>query len=227
MPQVRYGASGSAAGADMLVATGFSVSEGVTVFAPSGSLPSPWLAASIGETPAGGAVYRDSQFLVLGGGPDIWNDRDGFHFVHQALSGDWDMIVRLDSMPPTERYARAGIMARSSLDPQSANVMVSIDHVPPMWGVIHHRPGFADTTTAIHRLLNETPAGFDYGPPVWLRLTRAGDLFTGYVSRDRNQWYRIGYVTVPLGTEILLGLAVTSHSEQVVHTGVFENVAIQ
>ena len=130
-------------------------------------------------------------------------------------------------MPTAGQYARTGLMARSSLDPQSANVMLNIDYVPPMWGVMHHRSGFADTTTAIHTLSDDVPGDFEYAAPIRLRLTRTGDLFTGSVSRDRIDWYRVGHVTIPMSTGLLVGMAVTSHSEEVLHTGVFGSLEVQ
>jgi hypothetical protein len=228
IPQVRFSIGGQDETSDMLIAAGFTVAEGQTVRAPTGSLPKPWQSVSIGETPAGGAVYCDSQFIVVGGGPDIWNETDGFQFVYQSLSGDWDIIIHLDSMPPAQRYSKAGIMARFSLDPQSVNVAITIDYVRPiMVCAMQYRGQFGDTTAVIHRSFDETPHKFDYSPPIWLRLTRSGDLFTGYVSRDRGEWYRIGSVTIPMESEILIGMAVTSHSEQVLHTGVFSSLEIQ
>jgi predicted ATPase/class 3 adenylate cyclase/regulation of enolase protein 1 (concanavalin A-like superfamily) len=41
---------------------------------------------------------------------------------------------------------------------------------------------------------------------VWLRLERRGDLFTGYVSADGENWYRCGWVDIPMEDPIKVGI---------------------
>lgn len=64
--------------------------------------------------------------------------------------------------------------------------------------------------------------------PRWLRLTRTGDRFEAFYSYDGFWWSgSIGEpVTVPMPDEILLGLAVTSHSSGTLATAVFDDLVI-
>jgi hypothetical protein len=58
-------------------------------------------------------------------------------------------------------------------------------------------------------------------PNEWLRLKRHGNTFTGYVSRDGVSWKEYGSQVVDLPQDILLGLAVTAHTNDVPITAVF------
>ena len=41
---------------------------------------------------------------------------------------------------------------------------------------------------------------------VWLRIERKGDRFTGYVSKDGENWYRNGWADIPLEDPIQVGI---------------------
>jgi regulation of enolase protein 1 (concanavalin A-like superfamily) len=41
---------------------------------------------------------------------------------------------------------------------------------------------------------------------IWLRLERKGDRFTGYVSSDGENWYRVGWVDMPVEAPIQVGI---------------------
>ena len=42
-------------------------------------------------------------------------------------------------------------------------------------------------------------------------MVRAGDTLTGYVSKDGKTWQQRGQATVPMASDALIGLCVTSH----------------
>ncbi|MCD6506790.1 DUF1349 domain-containing protein [Candidatus Poribacteria bacterium] len=42
--------------------------------------------------------------------------------------------------------------------------------------------------------------------PVWFRLERRGDRFTGYVSSDGETWYRCGWADIPMEDPIKVGI---------------------
>jgi hypothetical protein len=62
------------------------------------------------------------------------------------------------------------------------------------------------------------PGGFSvstHGPslvaPAWVRLVRSANQFTAYTSTDGVKWTTIATDTVPMGSAVFVGLAVTSH----------------
>ena len=63
--------------------------------------------------------------------------------------------------------------------------------------------------------------------PGWVRLSRAGDVFTAEWSTDGSTWTAIGRATVPMRPTILVGLPVTSHNTSATAAASFDDVAVQ
>jgi len=72
-----------------------------------------------GKTEFAGMVDKDGtfveQYLVTGGGADIWGDRDQFHFAYRILSGNWRVCADFQWMgSPPDRWGKMGVMVRAS-----------------------------------------------------------------------------------------------------------------
>ena len=78
-------------------------------------------------------------------------------------------------------------------------------------------------TGADAQTTDQTPAP----APFWVRLVRAGDTLTGYVSQDGRHWQVRGKATVAMSSDILLGLCVTSHRSDAVTEAVIDSVEVQ
>jgi regulation of enolase protein 1 (concanavalin A-like superfamily) len=63
--------------------------------------------------------------------------------------------------------------------------------------------------------------------PGWVRLSRAGDVFTAEWSTDGTTWTTIGRATVAMPPTVLAGLAVTSHNTWATAAASFDDVALQ
>jgi len=50
--------------------------------------------------------------------------------------------------------------------------------------------------------------------PLWLRLRRSTNTFTGEWSTDNTTWRTLGSITVTMGTDVHAGLALTSHKHR-------------
>jgi hypothetical protein len=62
--------------------------------------------------------------------------------------------------------------------------------------------------------------------PIWLKLSRLGDAFSGYYSTNGSTWTQVGGTqTAVVGTAALAGLAVSSRSPSTVGTAGFTGVA--
>src|SRR5438876_4063460 len=86
----------------------------VVATAVQAAVPAPWLAQDVGApSPAGSSSSSSGTFTIGVGGVDIWNTSDQFHFVYQQLSGDVDLIARIDSQVNTSPWAKAGVMLRT------------------------------------------------------------------------------------------------------------------
>lgn len=165
---------------------------------------------------------RAGDFDVRAGGTDIWNTQDGFHFIHQQITGDFDVRVRVESLEPVNRWSKASLVARESLAPDSRNLAVGVE--PP---AVPTRDGQfggvgADTYFAQGRMtrggatiLWTRDAAALTGPPYpngWLRLQRQGAVFRAYRGSDGARWTLIGETTQNLPSTLYVGLGTTSHN---------------
>jgi regulation of enolase protein 1 (concanavalin A-like superfamily) len=69
--------------------------------------------------------------------------------------------------------------------------------------------------------------GQNLGVPVWLKLTRAANSFSGYYGTDGVNWTQIGSTqTVPMGQSSLAGLAVSAGNSSALCTATFSDVSL-
>jgi N-acetylneuraminic acid mutarotase len=184
---------------------------------PCGSLPQGWTSADIGAVgAAGSACYDGNAFTVAGSGSDIWGTQDEFHFVYQTLECDGELITQIASQTNTNAWAKAGLMMRNSLAANSALAMVI---ATPSNGV-----NFQYRTTAGGAMTYNGSSG---AAPVFVRLVREGNTFTGYKGNSvSGPWTSIGSQTIQMGSTIYAGLAVTSHNDGTISTAEFAEVQI-
>ncbi len=65
----------------------------------SNTPPGPWQNQDIGAVAAAGAsIYAHGNFTASGTGADIWGTADEFHYVYQPITGDGEIIARVNSM---------------------------------------------------------------------------------------------------------------------------------
>src|SRR6185436_12987741 len=62
-------------------------------------------------------------------------------------------------------------------------------------------------------------------PYTWLRLQRAGNVFTGLGSFDGQSWVRLGSATISMASQIYVGFAVSSHNAANTVLARFRNAA--
>jgi ABC-type transport system involved in multi-copper enzyme maturation permease subunit len=108
---------------------------------------------------------------------------DSFSFVHQPLSGNGSITVRMTALTSAslQPWAKAGIIVKASTRPGSAYaaMMVTGGHgVRMQYDYTGDIAGPAGTVSA--------------ASPRWLRLTRSGDTLTGYESASGTRWDKVG-----------------------------------
>ena len=62
------------------------------------------------------ALGNDQDFDIISGGSANWDNYDEATYVHEQVTGDFDRVARVEYQDPGSHYARAGLMARKSLD---------------------------------------------------------------------------------------------------------------
>jgi regulation of enolase protein 1 (concanavalin A-like superfamily) len=151
---------------------------------------------------------------VTGSGADIWGTSDAFHYRTETMTGDGAVIARVTGLTNTDGFAKAGIMFREDISPSAREVMMVA--TPANNITFQYRTDRASPTQFVHGA---------YGvPSAWLKLERAGNVFTGYRSNDGTNWLNVGSVSLALPATIHIGLAVTSHNNSALATGTFDNV---
>jgi hypothetical protein len=172
--------------------------------------------ASVGsfvEGPAG-------TYTMTGSGADIWAvdgvEADEFHYAFKTLTGTGSIVARVESISNTDVWAKAGVMVRETLDPDSAHAMMV---VTPGSGIsFQRRPGTGATS------VDDTTSGIT--TPYWVKIERdlSGN-FSAYSSADGSAWQKQGVSqTIQMASNVYIGLAVTAHNASATCEVVFTNV---
>jgi beta-lactam-binding protein with PASTA domain len=186
---------------------------------PVVGLPSGWATQDVGATGLSGSASFDSaagKYSVTAAGADIWGTADAFRYVYQTLSGDGQIVARVTSVQNTNAWVKAGVMIRSDLTPGSAHAMMMV--TPGKGNNFQRRTAAGGTSSGT--------AGLPVAAPYWVKLMRSGATITAYESADGNAWSVVGTATIAMPTDVLVGLALSSHSSTTRATATFESVAI-
>jgi hypothetical protein len=178
-------------------------------------LPTPWISQDVGEVGlAGDAFEENGTFTLKGAGSDVWGTSDAYRRATTVqMNGDGGIVARVTSEDAANSFAKAGIVMAGGN--ASGVAMVILDIRPN--GVIEFMARSA--YQAPMQFLAGSAATF----PVWLKLVKRDQQFTGYMSGDGRSWQTVGVTTSPLdGYEA--GLVVTSHDTSALNTATFDHV---
>jgi hypothetical protein len=193
-----------------------------------------------GETPGtpGTATFDSAtnSYTLTASGSDIWDDGDRFHYLYKPMNGDGEIIARVVNINNTDFWSKGGIMIRDTLNANSMNAFMFETGPNNIGGAgAHNEPVFQwrDSTGG---------SSGDFGnhvnnlqtAPVWLRLVRSGNVFSGYWAQDINNgqshgpWNNIGANThtVPMGASVFVGLGLTAHNNSTNASAKFDHVTI-
>jgi TolB protein len=158
------------------------------------------------------------QYKVTGTGTDIWAKADQFHYVWREMSGDFAVTATTRFLTDGNPHRKAVIMLRKSLETDSPFVHLAIhgDGMPS----VQFRNIKADTTNTV-----DFPVE---GPGTWtLKLTRQGSNITVWVAKDGAPLRELGQTVNQLGSPVLVGLGVSSHSQEATNTVLFSDVLVE
>ena len=152
-----------------------------------------------------------NSYIVKASGWDFYHAEDAYATVYlRQLEGDFVSTVKIKSFGPrTSEWYRSGLFVRNNIS-QSFDVdrgskgSVLMFSTPGRAGIEYDEFGNGCMHKAASENLPENSA-----TPIWIRLERHGDRFTGYVSLDGKTWI-IKRQTNPIpgiGKAIDLGLA--------------------
>jgi hypothetical protein len=175
----------------------------------------PGSVGSFVEGPAG-------TYTMTASGADIWAvngvEADEFHFAYKMLTGAGSIIAKVESLENTNGWAKAGVMIRESLNSDSAHAFACI--TPNNGAASQYRP----TTGGTSGNFNQT----GLAAPYWVKLERSiSGLFTVSHSSDGTDWQPVTGATaqnISMGSNVYIGLALTSHDAAQTCQAVFTKV---
>jgi len=161
-------------------------------------------------------------YTMTASGSDIWAvngvEADEFHFAYKMLTGAGSIIAQVNSVENTNGWAKAGVMIRESLNPDSAHAFACI--TPANGVAFQYRPSTGGTSG------NYNQTGIT--TPYWVKLERSiSGNFTVSRSANSTTWSPVTGATaqnIPMGSNVYIGLALTSHDADLTCQAVFSNV---
>jgi hypothetical protein len=162
----------------------------------------------------------DGKLYMTTNAADLWGAADNVHFYSDEHPGDVEVIVRLDEFQYLSGWAKTGIVIRESETAPGAkyfSMLVSGDN-----GVYSQWRDTTDDDT--HSNTQKWDGSEPFSSPVWLRVLKQGDLFTGYQSTDGVNWVMRTSVEVPMSGSVHAGLALAAnHWSDNVSEAIFAN----
>lgn len=190
-----------------------------------------WTGSNVGEgsTPGvfpgkpGSFSEQEGTMTIRGSGTTMWGTDNQFYFVHQPVSGDFQMVARLKSQQASGQGAAggsnlAGLLVTDTLTRTARYALIGC--AGGNRGIFRSHYGPTDTWGGNA----EFPA---FAPPCWVRLTRVGTIFTSELSNDGTTWTAVApNENIGISTNAYLGFGVNSADNSVLNTAVFDNVVI-
>ena len=176
---------------------------------------------SVGQAPPGGkAIYDPAkrEYRITGGGANVWNAMDAFHFVWRKASGDMTLTADVQwAGTSTVGHRKAMLMIRQSLDPGSAYA-----------DAVSHGDGL--TSLQFRGAANEQTYQIftQIDGPARLRIVRKGSRYTMYAGKPNQEMKPVGPLEyVSLKDPVYAGLGVCSHVATTLETAIFSNVKLE
>jgi autotransporter-associated beta strand protein len=189
------------------------------------ALPSPWTKVDVGNVGATGTSYYNggSTFVVKGAGRGLRTTADAFQFAYvTTTSTSFSVTARVTTAPTGS--SQVGVMMRSGTTAGATMVAVMLD---PNASSYRARLGYRTTSGGSMAWATATSTGLAI--PQWLKLTRAGNLYTGQISSDGQTWTTVSSTNSAIigsGSTAYCGLAVSSQSTSSLAAETFDNVSL-
>lgn len=179
-------------------------------------LASPFTPDTVGDEPL------EVEFKAVSGGADITvtggnllGAEDQAHFSYFKRTGDFDVQMRVRSLAGGDPFARAGLMAREDLEPNTR--FAATMATPGIQGVFfQYRPEEIPSVPSVLSVPSQAVGSFPVNfPHTWLRLKRVGNRFTGFASHDGRVWVTLGSSRLgDIPDSILLGIVVATQDPE-------------
>jgi PKD repeat protein len=155
----------------------------------------PWISDDIGQVRGPGDACRNGDCLdILSAVGNISGTSDAFHFVHQAVHGDFTATCQVMEGWDSKTPKSIGLMARENTQADSrevSNILLTSELR------LHHRDSLTASTS-------RSPA---HAQAPWLKLERSEKLFTAWSSLDGSSWERVEETADVMALDLEVGFA--------------------
>ena len=182
-------------------------------------LPSGWVGGDIGAVGAAGTVTdadANGTITIDASGADVWGTADEFTFASRPLTGDGDIVARVDSIQAVQRWTKAGVMIRDGRDASA----------PHAFMLVSGSKGLAFQRRVVAGGVSYSTDGISGAAPYWVKLSRRGDRFDAYAAPDGGGWTLIGSDTIVMHDTVQVGVAVTAHLDGAIARATFSAVSV-
>jgi hypothetical protein len=169
--------------------------------------------SGIGRTTYEGYVWKSDklseQYLLMGGGHDVWDNSDDFHYAYNKVSGDVRVSANFEWIVKSNDWAKYGVMLRNSTSGGSAHRFMcerGLSDYAGMQGRVSDNSGSSEFGTAW--TAGAVALGIQRVTVEGLTVIEGlADFGNGWESRAAE------LVFEGFGDEILAGVAITSHDD--------------
>ncbi|MEU0029712.1 right-handed parallel beta-helix repeat-containing protein [Streptomyces sp. NPDC006335] len=140
-------------------------------------------------------------------GKDIWAKRDSYStaYMKKAATSGTTITARVDHLDATDPWAKAGVVLRNNLRGSASSAGYAVMVSTPGHGVAFQYDSNGDGRLDKRATVSGTPAA------VRVRLTRTGNLVSGFYSTDGTTFTQVGHT-------VALAKAATDQDAGVIHT---------
>lgn len=175
---------------------------------------------SVGDPKLTGSTDFDEHsqvFTLKGAGANMWFERDECWFECTKIKGDFILSANVEFVGEgVNAHRKMGIMARSGSGAGSAYADACV-HGDGLTGM-QFREKDGENTQEVKS---------DVSAPEFIQLERKGNTYIVRISKDRQALITVAQKELELGEEVLAGLFICSHDEDVIETARFSNVRLE
>ncbi len=171
----------------------------------------------VGDSPRPGKLeHEGGVYRVTGGGANIWNEQDAFHFAWKRLSGDVDLQAAFELIGKgVEPHRKVVLMLRQDLSPGSAYADVCV-----------HGDGLTSLQFRSHAGAPTREIRSPITGPRRVRIERREQRVTIFAGGSDGRWVATGPQFVELRGQIYVGIGVCSHNADVLETAIFTELSL-
>jgi len=177
-----------------------------------------WDEADIGTVGAAGSTTVSSgAYTVRAYSGRLGGTADSLHFLYQPVSGDFDLILRVNVQTWSDYYnMQHGITVRDSLAPGGLS-----------YSCLGQLGGYTATAarTSVNGSGTDQASYTGLANPGWLRVKRYGNTFVCFVSNNGTSWSKWSQTMVPVSPNALVGASVMSSNLTLAQV-VFDNISL-